>query len=283
MSITTNAGLWVRIVFLSLLMTTCNLAMGDGRQNTKASQSVNSTGGFSFARIRYRSTGGFQQSWYRYEGRDWQRWETDYPRAEQNLLYRLNELTSIDVNADPTVVNLTDSALFDFPFIFMSDIGWQLLTTQEQASLSKYLQRGGFLWVDDFWGDAELASLYKNLGDLHVDWRWKKIPIHHPIMSTVFDVDESPQIPARIFYTMTGLDYDPPEFHKEPTGGIAGMQGVNFLGLFDKSDRLLAVATHNTDIADGWEREGESQAFFHRFSVSSYFISINIISYLLSH
>ena len=42
-----------------------------------------------------------------------------------------------------------------------------------------------------------------------------------------------------------------------PSGGHRGMQGVNFLGLFDAEDRLMAVATHNTDIADGWEREGE--------------------------
>lgn len=238
---------------------------------------------FSFARIRYRSSGGYQESWYHYEGRDWQRWETDHPRGELNLLYRLNELTAIRVNPRPVVLPLTDSRLFDYPFIFMSDIGWQQLSAAEQAALRDYLQRGGFLWIDDFWGDAELASLYRNLGSLHTDWYWQKIPASHPMMSAVYDLDSCPQIPARVFYSMTGQDHDPPGFHRQPSGGEAGMRGANCLGMFDQNNRMIAIATHNTDIADGWEREGESQAFFHRFSVSSYFVTINILAYLLSH
>ncbi len=57
---------------------------------------------FTFVRIQYDSTGGFGESWYRHEGRDWQRWETDYPRAENNLLLRLSELTSLRVNPRPS-------------------------------------------------------------------------------------------------------------------------------------------------------------------------------------
>ena len=83
---------------------------------------------FTFVRIRYDSIGGYNESWYRYEGRDWQRWETDYPRAEKNLIYRLNELTSMKISPDPIVLRLTDERLLDHPFIFMSDIGWQRLS-----------------------------------------------------------------------------------------------------------------------------------------------------------
>ncbi len=54
-------------------------------------------------------------------------------------------------------------------------------------------------------------------------------------------------------------------------------------GLFAGDGRLLAVATHNTDIADGWEREGESKEFFDRFSIQSYAISINILVYAMTH
>ena len=54
-------------------------------------------------------------------------------------------------------------------------------------------------------------------------------------------------------------------------------------GLFDESGRLMVVATHNTDIADGWEREGESREFFTRFSIDSYAITINILTYAMTH
>ena len=45
----------------------------------------------------------------------------------------------------------------------------------------------------------------------------------------------------------------------------------------------MAVATHNTDIADGWEREGESERYFKRFSIDSYALTINILVYALTH
>ena len=55
------------------------------------------------------------------------------------------------------------------------------------------------------------------------------------------------------------------------------------MGLFDPDDRLMAVATHNTDIADGWEREGESRDFFDRFSIDAYAFSINVLVYAMTH
>ena len=238
---------------------------------------------FTFVRIRYDSIGGYNESWYRHEGRDWQRWETDYPRAEKNLIYRLNELTSIKVSPDPIVLRLTDDRLLDHPFIFMSDIGWQELTQPERAGLERYLQRGGFLWVDDFWGQAEWTSFMRNIGTLRPDWKVRPIPADHTLMSIVYPVKQCPQIPARIFYQQTGMPWDPPFAHRAPTGGVSGVNRVRFMGLFDEQDRLMVVATHNTDIADGWEREGESKEFFERFSINSYAITINILVYALTH
>ena len=45
----------------------------------------------------------------------------------------------------------------------------------------------------------------------------------------------------------------------------------------------MAVATHNTDIGDGWEREGEDKEYFERFSVKSYALGLNIIVFALTH
>jgi hypothetical protein len=47
-------------------------------------------------------------------------------------------------------------------------------------------------------------------------------------------------------------------------------------GIFDQHGRLMVLATHNTDIADRWEREGASPEYFHRFSVDSYAVGINV-------
>ena len=275
---------------LMLLSLTLGLMLG-GLQMLPASadsdhalpQSDSSKDAFTFVRIQYDSSGGYGESWYHHEGRDWQRWETDYPRAEMNLIVRLKELTTLSVRDDPIVLRLTDAALFDHPFIFMSDIGWQVLSAPERAALKRYLAGGGFLWVDDFWGDGERDNLLRNLGRLHPQWHWRPIPPKHPILNIVYSLDRCPQIPARIFFEQSGLDWDPPGVHRFPSGGVSGVNSVNFLGLFDANERLMAVATHNTDIADGWEREGESKEFFHRFSIKSYAITINILVYAMTH
>ena len=238
---------------------------------------------FTFVRVKYQSSGGYGESWYRYEGRDWERWETDFPRAEKNLLYRLTELTSLKVNPTPIARTLLDDEIFDHPFIFMSDVGWQVLSQQERERLRDYLARGGFLWVDDFWGEAEWNNLNRNTGNLAPGWEWRTIPSDHEILSIVYPMEACPQIPARIFYAGRKLTYDPPEVHRFPNGGVSDLKQVHFRGLFTPQGRLLAVATHNTDIADGWERETESQEFFQRFSIDAYAMAVNIIVYAMSH
>ena len=52
------------------------------------------------------------------------------------------------------MVRLTDDDLFRCPFIQMSDVGTLGFTGPEVAALRAYLLKGGFLWVDDFWGTA---------------------------------------------------------------------------------------------------------------------------------
>lgn len=238
---------------------------------------------FTFVRIQYDSSGGYGESWYQYEGRNWQRWETDYPRGETNLIFRLNQLTTLNCNPEPIVLRLTDPQLNDYPFIFMCDVGWQILTEEEAAALSDYLARGGFLWVDDFWGRAEWENLVANTRRMGPNWTWKEIPAEHEVLSSVYPLDACPQIPARIFFEQYGLPYDPPFVHRSPTGTRSEMTQVRFMGLFDSNGRLAAVATHNTDIADGWEREGEDHEFFTRFSIKSYAFTINLITYALTH
>jgi len=238
---------------------------------------------FTFVRIRYDSTGGYGESWYEYEGRAWERWETDFPRAELNFLYRLDELTSFKVNPEPIVLRLTDERLFDYPFIFMSDVGWQYLTPSECERLKEYFDRGGFLWVDDFWGQAEWDNFERNMDSVAPHWQWHDLPADHPILSTVYPLEGCPQVPARIFYVGSGLSYDPPQLHRYPNGGTADLKRVHFRGLFDDAGRMVAIATHNTDIADGWEREGEAVDFFTRFSIDAYALGINILFYAMAH
>ena len=85
-------------------------------------------------------------------------WITDYPYAAVNLMIRASQLSKIHVSWDanhnphPWVVRLTDAALFQCPMIMASDVGTMGISDEEAARLREYLLKGGFLWVDDFWG-----------------------------------------------------------------------------------------------------------------------------------
>lgn len=238
---------------------------------------------FTFVRIVYDSTGGDGEAYYRGDGGWIPRWATDHPNGARNLTWRLQQLTTLRVNQGSLLLRLDDPSLRNYPFIFMSDPGWQTLREAEAKGLRTYLERGGFLWVDDFWGDAEWKNFETNMKQVAADWNWFDIPSDHPILSTVYPLQRCPQVTAIQFYRRNGVSYDPPWVHRQPHGGEADMASVHFRGWNDGNGRLVVVATHNTDIADGWEREGEDEEFFQRFSVHSYALAINILTYAPSH
>jgi len=106
-------------------------------------------GRFHFCRIIFRNSP---------EG-DGDGWSVDWPRADVNLSIRLSELTKLDVSKGATgepnhlLIHLTDDELFDCPFVMMTEPGGAAFDDQEAAKLRLYLEKGGFLWVDDFWGE----------------------------------------------------------------------------------------------------------------------------------
>src|SRR5215831_1531056 len=85
-------------------------------------------------------------------------WSTDYPFAAINLMTRVSELTKVRVSHDANhdinywVVRLTDPQLFECPLLIGSDVGTLTFSDDEVQRLREYLLKGGFLWVDDFWG-----------------------------------------------------------------------------------------------------------------------------------
>lgn len=235
---------------------------------------------FNLTRVEYDSSGGFMEAYYQFEGRIWARWETDYPQAEHNFAKRLRELTRLHTSHSPARNRrLTDSDLGDFPLLFMSDVGWMRYTREEVLALRAYLANGGFLWTDDFWGDAEWKSFERFMREVLPNKHWREVPITHPIFHTVFEIEEMPQIPAESFsyrYTTT----EPPGLHRYPTGS---MVRPTMRGYFDDAGRLMVIGTHNTDVADGWEREAYGQYYFERFSTKSYRLGVNVYTYVVTH
>ena len=102
-------------------------------------------GRFTFARVRYRPAPGGNWAGGRPS------WVHGYPLAERNLLQIMKEVSLLDANVDTAnVVTLDDPELFTYPIAYIIEVGWWTLTDLEAAGLRAYLQKGGFLIVDDF-------------------------------------------------------------------------------------------------------------------------------------
>lgn len=221
---------------------------------------------FTFVRIRYSSN----------YGRRGGGWRTDYPDADLNFSYRLQELTSLKVHPDGVVIELTDPELFDYPFIYIVEPGRLWFSDEEVKALRKYLLNGGFLMVDDFWGGDEYDNFAREMKRVFPNREPKELPLKHPIFHTVFDLQEKPQLPS-IGQALSGQNY---EWRPGPDDGSK----VHYKGIFDDKDRMMAIICHNTDLGDGWEREGENQFYFRNFSEpKAYPMGINIIFYAMTH
>jgi hypothetical protein len=253
-----------------------NLVTGDGgRGSIKPDLSK-----FNPARAIYDSEGGMGEAYYTYDGRLWARWETDFPEGDDNFSHRLKQLTRIDVTPKASSRLFTAPDLGDFPLLFMSDPGYMVASAKEKTALARYLENGGFLWVDDFWGDAEWQQFANFMREVLPNRQWRELKGDHPIFHTVYDLKEMPQIPALPFASPGGPTAESPGAHKFPAGSLDDAQMRAWV---DDQGRIMVLATHNTDVGDGWEREAYGDWYFETFSTKSYMVGVNVVIYALTH
>jgi hypothetical protein len=218
---------------------------------------------FRFARVKY--TSGYGRGWGG-------RWDTDFPESDLNLPHRLRELTSMEVNPESIIVELTDENLSDYPFLYIVEPGRMSLTEAEVEGLRRYLLNGGFLMVDDFWGEDEWFVFYQNIKRVFPDREPQELPLEHDIFHIVYDLKEKPII-VGIGHWMRGHRterYDAQEAH--------------YKGIFDDKGRMMVIICHNTDLGDGWEEEGVDPGYFAEHSERfAYPLGINIITYAMTH
>lgn len=203
-------------------------------------------------------------------------WDADFPDADWNISLRLQQMTSLVVNPDPIVMELTDPQLPDYPFIFLSAPMSVIYTPEEASALRHYLLSGGFMMVDEFWGTYQWDHFAEQMRRVLPECKPRELSIDHEIFHNVYSFSEFPQCTA-IHFWQRGLTY-------HPVPGTEKDHAPHFFGLFDKNDRMMVLLCYNNDLVDGWEREGEDKEFFERFSVRSSFpMGINIITYAMTH
>ena len=224
---------------------------------------------FTFVRIKYTVDGrhGF--------GHTPRRWMIDAPDSDLNFSFRLQQMTSLKVNPDGLFLEITDKELFDYPFIYIVEPGRLTFTDEEIPILRRYLLNGGFLMFDDFWGEREWANFHEEIKRVFPDREPKDLPLEHPIFHCVYDLKSKPQVP--------GIDHVVGREGSEVTWERPDAKEPHYRGIFDDKGRMMVIICHNTDLGDGWEREGENEYYFRRFSEKeAYPLGINIIFYAMT-
>jgi Domain of unknown function (DUF4159) len=209
-------------------------------------------------------------------------WLTDYPQADENLPFRFSELTRVSVSRDPagkinhTIVALGDPALYRCPIVIMQEVGSLYLDDDDAAHLRDYLTKGGFLWVDDFWGEYAWTIWESQIRKALPSGEFPMIdlPLDHPLFHVLYEVQGVAQIPAINFWLGTGGQTS----ERGPDSRVPHARAI-----LDGKGHVLVLMTHNTDYGDAFEREGENRAYFERFAGLGYAFGINALLYAMSH
>jgi hypothetical protein len=210
-------------------------------------------------------------------------WSTDYPDADLNFSTRLGELTKTPISRDKrtgepnhVIVPLTDPLLFRCPFIMMFEVGNFYIDENEARILREYLQKGGFLWVDDFWGsyawDWWVAQFSKVLPP--AEYPIIDLQPNHPLFASQFQISKVPQIASIGHWASTGGGTS----ERYEDSAVAHARAV-----VDKHNNIMVLMTHNTDLGDSFEREADDPQYFYQMSVPGYAFGVNTLLYALTH
>ena len=166
--------------------------------------------GFQIARLKY-SGGG---DWY------------NDPSAEVNLLDFMKRETTIKVNPEYVFVDVSSNDIFNYPFLFITGHGNIVLSETEVERLKKYVEQGGFIYIDDDYGiDKPIRREFKKV---FPNQDFVELPFNH-----------------NIYHSFYNFEYGPPKIHEHNNKPPQGF------GLF-VGKRLAVYYTFESNPSDGW-------------------------------
>jgi hypothetical protein len=219
-------------------------------------------GRFTFARVKYTTAPGG----YWYQGMP--SWSHGYPVSEDNLLRIMNEVTLLGGRTDGfNVFSLDDPEIFRYPLAYIIEVGWWTLTDREAEALRAYIDKGGFVIVDDFKtpsfnGGGGWELFEANMRRVYPGARFYDMTIDHPIFHSFFEIRSLGDFPQA--YNAG-----------EPI----------FRGLYEDNDprkRLQMIVNYNTDISQYWEWSGRGLRPFDETN-EAYKLGVNYVMYGMTH
>ncbi len=230
-----------------------------------------------FARLMYPQNPNSPRGGFRRRFRDWREggtsWTQDYPRADRHFAAALRRLTRIDVRSVEQPVNLDDGDdVYNWPWLAAGEMGDWLLTPAQAAKLRDFLLRGGFIYMDDFWGPQEWASFEESMTAVFPDRQAIEIDNQDAIFHSVFNLDDRYQILGQWALGRRGGMYN-----QRVAGTVAEWKGIR-----DDKQRLMVAMSFNSDVGDSWEFADDPR-YPDKYSELGIRIGVNYVVYALTH
>jgi hypothetical protein len=211
--------------------------------------------GFVYARIRYHMLPSAVE----------QRevpWHHDYPLADETFPDSLQRLTSAHTTRESyQIVDIDSKELFKYPYAYLCEPGYLNLLPDDVKNLREYLDRGGFLFIDDFRGFPHLQNLAEQFKKVYPERDLVELDASHQIFHSFYDIDS--------------LEMEPPY-------NTFGSGGVRFLGLSDPNGRLQAIVDFNNDLSEFWEWLDRGEKPLEE-SAKSIRLGVNYAIYAMTH
>jgi hypothetical protein len=214
---------------------------------------------WAFARLRYRGPGQRQRS----------RWGTDSNKAERVFAQGVRRLTRLHARSVEEIIDVDSDEIFNWPWIYAVEVGGWELDNAQARRLRDYLDRGGFLMVDDFHGSYEWAAFMASLKRIFPDRQVVDIEDASPIFHNIYDLAERFQVPGAQFLR-SGRTYEQDGVHAE------------WRAVMDDRGRIQVAICHNMDLGDAWEWADLPQ-YPEKFTSEAYRIGINYLIYDVTH
>jgi Domain of unknown function (DUF4159) len=251
-------------IIISLLIISSSLAQPSLERPLSAppKQPSKQPGEFTFVRTIYHSPFGRRGS----------SWAVDYPEADYHLIIGLRDWagTNLNISAEPKQIPIMDEQLFNYPLIYFVEPGYLELSDEEAQRLREYALRGGFLFLDDFWGTYEWDNVVDQMRRIFPEYEIKDLPRDHSLFHCYFDINEVIQVPGIGSWLGRGVTHE--------KGGIV----PHYMGIQNEKGRLFAFIARNCDLGDAWEWIDDPR-YPLKYGLAAYRVGLNVIIYAMTH
>ncbi len=187
-------------------------------------------------------------------------WSHNYPSSDRNFNEFIRSATGVDVEIESyRIVELGSPEVFNYPFAYVSEPGEMALTDIELANLREFVNRGGFVLIDDFDGSWQLENMRSELLRAFPSQPLVALTPEHGVFNVHFSLNDldrmSPYVP----------------------GGH-----ITYFAMSDSGGALAIAAGHNNDLANFWDWYDEARYPLEP-AADAFRLGINFVIWSMTH